>query len=57
MNRILFGPVRFNKSFVAFDLTLKEVSMFLPFIFFVFFFGLYPNIFIEQYEFLLTNLI
>lgn len=57
MNRVLFGPVKLNKTFMAVDLTYKEVFMFLPFIFFVFFFGIYPNIFIEKYEFLIYNLI
>jgi proton-translocating NADH-quinone oxidoreductase chain M len=57
MNRVLFGPVKLNKTFMAFDLTYKEIFMFLPFIFFVFFFGFYPNIFIEKYEFFIYNLI
>lgn len=57
MNRVLFGAVRYNKTFIAFDLTSKEICMFLPFVFFVFFFGIYPNIFIEKYEFLISYLI
>jgi hypothetical protein len=34
----LFGPIKLNKTFMSFDLTSKEIFMFLPFIFFVFFF-------------------
>lgn len=52
MNRVLYGPVRKNNDFWLFDLTSKEICLFLPYIFFVFFSGVYPNFFLEQYEFL-----
>jgi NADH-quinone oxidoreductase subunit M len=50
MNRILFGPIKFNKSKLANDLTLREFYVLFPLISFVLFFGIFPDLFFAKYD-------
>jgi NADH:ubiquinone oxidoreductase subunit 4 (subunit M) len=51
MNRLLFGPLKYNTGFFPVDITIREFFVLIPLVFLIIFFGLFPTIFFEKFEF------
>jgi len=48
--RVMFGPLRNPKNESLKDLNFRELAMLVPFVFAIFFMGIYPNFFFRKME-------
>lgn len=56
MNRILYGPLKYNPTFFPIDITIREFLILVILLTFVVFFGLFPEMFFANVELTVSNI-